>query len=92
MAGIKETSEMLVGVNEVTLVFVKHLKDGVQLGDFAAFWSEFQNNAEFKAKVQAAYEGASAVPSEAGDLDLSEGMQLAGIQLSYLPRIVEALK
>ncbi len=92
MAGIKEISEAIIGINEVGIEILTQFKDGIQFGDFEKFYMDFMQNSDFKAKVQAAYQGVSAIPAEISDLDLSEGLQLAGVQLGYLPRIVEALK
>jgi len=91
MAGIKEISEAITGINEIGIVAAKQFKDGVQFADFTAFYAEFVNNAEFKAKVQAAYEGFSAIPAEASDLDISEIIQLVMLQASYIPRLVSAI-
>lgn len=92
MVGIKETGEALVGVNEVALVLVKQLKDGLQVSDFEVVFQKVVNDVEFKAKLQAAYEGISLVPSEVKDLDLYEAGQLAMVQISYVPKLIEALK
>lgn len=92
MAGVQETKDVLVAVNEVGLVLVKQLKDGVQLGDFQAFFEKLVSDPDFKAKLAAAYDGALQVPAELTDLDLSEGLALAVTQVSYVPKYVEALK
>jgi hypothetical protein len=89
---IKETKELLVGVNEIALLVVKRLKDGVQLEDFVAFWNAFTQDAEFKAKVQAAYEKANEVPAELGDLQVGEIVELVGVQVGYVPKFVEVFK
>lgn len=92
MEGIKEVSEAVVGVNELGILVLKQFKDGVQFADFQAFYEHFAQNIEFKQRLEAAYNDFNKIPAEIKDLDISEGIQLAGIQLSYLPRIVEALK
>jgi hypothetical protein len=92
MAGIKETTEALVGVNEVALVVAERLKDGVQLSDFEAFYSKFTMDTAFKAKLQAAYENYQAIPAEVSDLDLFEGISLVQVQVSYVPRLIAAMK
>ena len=92
MVGIKETSEALAGINEVAILMATQFKDGVQFQDFQTFYEAFMMNVDFKAKMQAAYENYQAIPSELKDIDLSEGMQLAAVQLGYLPRLVEAFK
>ncbi len=90
--GVKETKEALVGVNEVAVLVAMKFKDGVQFGDFAAFWEAFKNDAEFKAKMEAAYNNFQAIPEEVKDLDVMEGMELAMVQISYVPKLVEAFK
>lgn len=88
--GIKETSELLVGVNEVALVVVKNFGKGV-VGEFEAFYQKLTSDPDFKAKVGAAYDNYQAIPGEIGDLDLSEGVSLVVLQASYVPKIVAAL-
>lgn len=92
MTGIKETKEALIGVNEVAVLIASKFKDGVQFGDFAAFWEAFKNDAEFKAKMEAAYMGYQAIPEEVKDLDIGEGIELAMVQIQYVPKLVAAFK
>jgi hypothetical protein len=91
MPGDKETKEVLVAVNEVALVLVKQLKDGVGLDDFAAVYAKITGDAEFREKLYAAYEGISKVPAEVVDLDLGEVIDLVGTQVSYVPKYIAAL-
>lgn len=91
--GIKETQDLLVAGNEIAVLAVAQLKDGFQLGeDFAAVWAKIRDNADFRLKMQVAYEGIAAVPAEVKDIDLQEAMILAGVQLSYVPKYIEAIK
>lgn len=90
--GIKETKEGIVGLMEVLILLTERFHDGAQISDFAAIWGKLQNDPDFQAKLMAAYDGAQQIPSEMGDLDLEEGIELAGLVLAYLPRIVTALK
>lgn len=92
MVGIKETQEALVGINEVAILLASRLKDGVGVDDFAAVWEKLNNDAEFKAKLEAAYQGVSQVPSEIKDLDVGEIVSLVMAQAGYVPKLVEALK
>lgn len=92
MAGIKETKEALVGVNEVAIFLVSRLKDGVQVGDFTAMFDKLTQDTVFKAKMEAAYNGVALVPSEISDLDVNETVELSLTQLQYVPLIVAALK
>lgn len=92
MSGIKETKELLVGVNEVGLVLMKHFKDGVQFKDALELFESIRSNPELLAKLYAAYEGYGNLPMELNDLDIKEGIELAQVQLEYLPKLVDALK
>jgi hypothetical protein len=92
MAGIKETNEALVGVNELAVFLIGRLKDGVSVGDFTALWDKLQQDAEFKSKLQQAYDGISLVPAEVSELDATEIVSLVLTQATYVPRIIEALK
>lgn len=91
VAGTKETTEALVGLNEVALVLVQQFKDGVQLTDFTAFYGKLMTDETFKAKVQAAYEGYNKIPDEVTDLDTVEAVGLMVTQLGYVPKFVAAL-
>ena len=90
--GIKETKEAIIGVNELSLVLIKHLKDGAQLTDISAVVEEIKNNPELLAKLQAAKDGIDQVPAEAKDISLVEGGELLMAQVSYVPKIIAALK
>lgn len=89
--GIKETKEALIGVNEVSLHLATKLKDGVQFTDFTEFYAEITTDADFKAKVQAAYDNYKAIPAEIKDVDAGEGIELAVVQLDYVPKLISAL-
>lgn len=90
--GVKETKEMLVAVNELAVFLVGQFKDGVQMADFSALFSQITENADFKAKLLAAYEDFKKIPAEIKDLDASEGVELASLQLSYVPKFIDVLK
>ena len=92
MAGIKETTEVVVAANELAVDLIKRFKDGVQFNDFTEFYAALISNAEFKAKLEAGYMGVTQVPSEVSDLQIGEIIELGVLQLSYVPKIVEALK
>jgi hypothetical protein len=89
--GIKETKEAIVGINAVSLLLVNRFKDGIQVGDFVAFWEKFQNDADFKAKLQAAYEGYNLIPDEIKDVSLNEASELIALEVSFVPELVKAL-
>jgi hypothetical protein len=87
--GIKETKEALIGVNEVSLELAKKFKDGVQVSDFTEFYSKLTSDADFKAKVHAAYDNYKAIPDEVKDIDGGEGLELAVVQLDYTPKFLD---
>lgn len=89
--GIKETKEMLVGLNELSLLLLGKFKDGVQFVDFTEMYSHLQNDADFKAKLEAAYTNYQAIPAEVKDVDAGEGLELASVQIEYVPKIQAAL-
>jgi hypothetical protein len=90
--GIEETKEVLVASNELTLVVLKHIKDGVQVSDVPAIVTDLIASDSFKIALVAAITNITQVPAEIKDLDFTEGMELAKVQLAYVPKILEALK
>lgn len=88
--GVKETRELLVGLNEVSLLLLRHLKDGV-VGEFEAFYQAMSSNADFKTKVQAAFDNYQAVPEEVKDLNIAEVVELSMVQLNYVPQFASLL-
>lgn len=91
--GIDETKEVLVAVNELGIFLLTILIDGLQVyKDVKAIIEKIKDDEEFRAKIQAAVDNIKAVRAEVGDLDASEGVILAGVQLSYVPKVLEALK
>ena len=91
--GVKETKELLVGVIDVSVLLIKHLKDGVQLGkDASAVLAEVASNEVLKASLLSAVEGISKVPAEVKDVDLLEGGELAVLVASKIKDILAALK
>lgn len=91
MIGIKETKELLVGANELGLFVVLRAKDGVDFSDGVAFYEKLMSDPDFKAKIVAAYEGYNAIPDEVKDLSVGEVAELAGVQITYLPKFIEAI-
>ena len=90
--GVKETKEMLVGANELTIALLAQLKDGFQMADLAALFAKLQADEDFKAKLQAAYDGMAGIPAEMKDISMAEGIELALVQVQYLPKIIAAAK
>ena len=92
MAGIVETKQAFVAVNEIGVYLAGKLKNGFQLSDATDFVAKLVGDAEFQKVLKDAIEGATTIPDELGDIDLAEGLELATLALSYVPKYVEALK
>jgi hypothetical protein len=90
--GIVDTKELLVGVNELTLEIIKQTKDGLQVGkDLAAIFVRWQEDPVFQEKLTVAVKGISNVSAEIKDLSVQEGIELASIQLQYIPEIFKLI-
>lgn len=92
MVGIQETKEVLEATNELGLVVIKHVKDGVSVSDVPAIVSELMNSDAFRQTLTRAVTGITQVPAEVADIDFRERMELAQTQIGYVPRIIAALK
>lgn len=90
--GIIETKEVMIAANEIALVVVKHVKDGVQATDIPGIVVELFNSDDFKQAIARAVENVTLVPKEVADISLTEVMDLAKEQLAYVPRLLAALK
>ncbi len=89
--GIKELKEMILAVNELALFVVARAKDGVGVDDAMALIQKIMGEEEFSKVLSAAVEGASKVPAEIKNVDLNEAMELAMLQLGYIPRYAQAI-
>lgn len=89
---IKETKEALVGANELTLVILELVKDGVQFSDAVSLVNKLSSDPVLKQKLDEALSGLKVVPEEIKDIDLNEGIELAMLQAQYVPKILEKLK
>ena len=89
---VKETKEMLVGVNELSVYLICKFMDGVQFSDFSEMYAKLIADPEFKKIMLDAYEGVEAIPAEMKDIDVGEVIELTSLQLSYIPKIINAIK
>lgn len=90
--GVKETREALVGVNEVSLFLAVKLQDGAQFSDATDFYKKLTEDAAFKKVIEDAYEGYDKIPAEVKDIDGAEALELAAVQIEYVPKFIDALK
>lgn len=89
---MKETKEAVVGIMEIAIVIAKALKDGAQISDAVTVYQNLFSNEEMKEKVMAAFKDINKVPEEIKDASLVEASELAIVAVSYIPKLVEALK
>lgn len=90
--GILETRDVLEAVNELAIIIIKHAKDGVQVSDISAIVLNIMNSDDTKKALVKAVENVTTVPAELSDIDFAEGLELGKVQLTYLPKILAALK
>jgi len=91
--GIDETKEVLVAVNQIAIFLLLILLDGLQVfKDVRAIIAKLKDDDDFRIVLQNAVDNIKAVPAEVRDLDAGEIIQLSGIQLEYLPKILAAVK
>lgn len=92
MPGIIETKEALEGVLEVAIAVAVVVKDGLQFGDIGDLYDALWKDPIVKAKLELAFKGMGAIDEEIKDIDLVEGGELAVTFISYMPRLLEAIK
>lgn len=90
VVGIKETKEALVAVNEISLHIVSRIKLGV-VADVMGLLADLQNDVDFKAKLQAGFDNVTAVPAEVADISIGEALELASVEITYVPKFIAAL-
>jgi hypothetical protein len=92
VVGIKETKEVLAALNKIVIKLAPVFIDGLQLSDVAAGFAALNNDPLAKAEIEAALADIKAVPSELKDINLSEGVELAMLQVQQLPALIAAFK
>ncbi len=90
--GIKETKDVLIAANKLTILIIKKLKDGVQIQDGIEIAESLFKDGEIKSAVGEAKDKIEQVPAEVKDIDLQEGLELGMYQASQLPLYLEAIK
>ena len=91
--GIKETKEVLVAVNELTIVILILILDGLQFfKDIKELFNHIKEDADFRDKFALAVDNIKMVPAEVKDIDAYEIIELAGSQLAFLPKLLAAIK
>lgn len=90
--GIKETKELLTGLNTLAIELINVLKDGVSASDAVTLLAHISSSDSLKKALEDAYQGISAVPTEIKDINLAEALELAALQIEFIPQVVTAMK
>lgn len=90
--GIKETKECFIAGNEIGIFILQRIKDGLGIDDALALVAKLTADAEFQKIIADAIDKVGLVPAEIKDFSVAEGLELATLQIGYVPRIIGALK
>lgn len=90
--GIKETKEAVQAILAVSKFVAARAKDGVGADDGIALVQKLITDAEFKAVLEAAVDGAKQIPAEVKDLSLSESVELLVLGGKSVVEIVGELR
>lgn len=89
---VKETKEALVGVLKLAQLLAASFKDGVQASDFTVVAAKIMADEALKAALMEAYNGADKIPSEVGNMQLGEGVELLQAAIPEVLNLIKALK
>lgn len=92
MSEVKEVKEAVIAALKLGTLLYSTFKDGVQLSDFNALVSAYNNDADFKAALDTGLADAKAIPGELQALDFSGGIELVTALLPEIQKTIEALK
>lgn len=84
----KESKELLVGANKLSIAIIKLVKKHAGVMDVA---SALLADADLRVAVVAAVEGVSLVPAEVHAMTGADYLDLAQAQIALIPEIVSAL-
>jgi hypothetical protein len=90
--GVKESVDVINAAGSVGAAVLKVFKDGVQFSDLTELYSQVVANEEVRNAILEAYNGVSAVPTELGEVDMEDGLELAKAGLDQVPKFLSALK
>lgn len=90
--GIKETEEALKGILALSMFLYTRLKDGADIADAWAIFSEVRSDSDFGKLVQAAYDNCQAIPAEVRDIDLKEAFALVNVAADFIQAFIENTK
>jgi len=86
MSNVKELKEALALGFTVAGIVKTHLKDGFQVADVLSVLEGLTSEANV-ALIKAAVEGAQAIPAEAQDIGIFEGLELARFVLAEVKKL-----
>jgi hypothetical protein len=84
MSGISESKQALLALvllgKEISLA----AKDGLDFSDLAGFVGKLVSDGKFRSVLEDGIKGIDATPSEIGDLDASEALEIVGLLIDAL--------
>lgn len=89
---VKETKEVLVAANMLSVELIRTFKSGPKLADIGTLLTHLISDDQLKVAIYAAYSDISKLPEEMKEIDLAGGIELAQVQLEWVPKIVDAVK
>lgn len=89
--GYKNIVEIAVAALAVAELVIEKGKDGYQLSDAAEIASAMLSDAELKAKIELAVAGMGEVVAEGKDLDIQEGIMMAGELLGPISSLIQKI-
>jgi hypothetical protein len=89
---VKETKEVLIAANMLSVELIKTVKGGPKLADIGTLLTHLMGDEIFKTALYAAYSDISKLPQEMKTIDLEGGLELAQVQLEWVPKIVAAVR
>lgn len=92
MSDVKEIKDVVIFANDFTLLVIQKLKDGFQVQDGVDLASALFQDGQIKNEMNEALKNISDVLNETKNLDAAAGVELGMLQLSYVPRYIDAFK
>jgi hypothetical protein len=84
--GIVQSKEAIVALIALGKFVAIRASNGLDLSDAVALVEKFVMDAEFKGVLEAGVKGLDAIPSELGDIELQEAVELIGLIVSALKK------
>lgn len=92
MANIQLSKAVLQGVNDLTLILIKSMKDGIQVTDLPVILTEMLSDEVIKTTMGILFSRMKEFNEEIKDLDMAEITELIVMEAMFVPTLIAALK